>query len=153
MLVVSDTSPITSLLQIGREALLKDLFGTVCVPPAVHDELKRFHEVLPAFLERREIVDRTPIQELQEQLDLGEAEAIVLAVESHADLLLIDERRGRSEATHRGVRVIGLVGVLLLAKESSLIASVKQCLKELESKAGFYLSESLVQKVLEAAGE
>ena len=153
MLVVSDTSPVTALLQIGRAELLRDLFGTVCIPRAVHEELALFHAMVPGFIEIRDVLDRSRVRALEKSLDLGEAEAIVLAVESSADHLLMDERRGRSIATAAGVPVIGLVGVLLLAKQRSLIPSLRDCLTDLQAKAGFYLSEELVAKALAAAGE
>ena len=80
MLVVSDTSPISALLQIGRANLLRDLFDTVCIPPAVNDELKRFHTALPPFVEVRVISDQARVKSLRAYLDVGEAEAIVCRV-------------------------------------------------------------------------
>lgn len=151
MLVVSDTSPVTSLLQIGRAELLRDLFETVCIPRAVHAELMLFHAAVPAFIEIRDVLDRLQVQALEKDLDEGEAQAIVLAVEIRADHLLMDERRGRLIAA--GVPVIGLVGVLFLAKQRSLIPSLRDCLADLQAKAGFYLAEELVTKALAAAGE
>lgn len=153
MLVVSDTSPVSSLIQIGREELLRQLFGTVCVPVFVRDELARFHATIPEFLEVRDVVDRTRIETLLSNPDRGEAEAIVLAVELHADYLLMDERRGRSIATQAGISVIGLVGILLLAKQRGFVASVRECLLELQSRAGFYLSDALIQRAVESANE
>jgi predicted nucleic acid-binding protein len=67
--------------------------------------------------------------------------------------LLIDERRGRAAAAQQGVPTIGLLGLLLLAKERQLLASVRDCIVDLQSKAGFYVSELLMQRVLEAARE
>jgi uncharacterized protein len=153
MLVVSDTSPISSLLQINRVELLRDLFESVCTPPAVRIELERFHSALPAFLELRTVADHDRVASLLPLLDAGEAEAIVLASECGADYLLIDERRGRAIALQQGVRTIGLLGVILLAKQRQLITSVKDCVIELQSKAGFYVSHTLVQKILAAASE
>jgi predicted nucleic acid-binding protein len=86
MLVVSDTSPISSLLQIGRAELLCDLFGAVCIPPAVNDELVRFHTAIPAYLELRNVTDRVRVDSLLPNLDLGEAEAIVLAAKCAAQV-------------------------------------------------------------------
>ena len=153
MLVVSDTSPISALVQIGRAELLRDLFGTVCIPMAVNDELSRFHSSLPSFIEVREVTDLARVQSLLPSLDLGEAEAIVLAIQTQADHLLIDERRGRILASQAGVPIIGLIGVLLLAKTRGLIPAVKDLLAELQAKAGFYVAESLIKNALQAAGE
>ena len=77
----------------------------------------------------------------------------MLAEESHADMLLIDERRGRQIATMEGLRVIGLVGVILLAKRRGLINAVAPVLRELADDAGMYLSDALVRDALASVGE
>ena len=83
----------------------------------------------------------------------GEAEAIVLAEESHAEYLLIDEKQGRSLAESRGLKVVGLLGVLLIAKRAKLIPSLRLLLSALESHAGFFVSDDVRQTILNAAGE
>jgi predicted nucleic acid-binding protein len=153
MLVVSDTSPISALLSIGREQLLPDLFQSVCIPVAVRDELARFHVAIPAFLQVRSISDRAAVDSFRGRLDLGESEAIVLARECQADYLLVDERRGRKIAKEEGLQVIGLLGALLLARKRSLLPSLKDCIKELTATAGFYVDDATVAAVLKAAGE
>lgn len=153
MLVVSDTSPISALLQIGRAGLLRDLYGAVCIPQAVSAELSRFHSSLPSFIEVREVADRARVDSLMPPLDVGEAEAIVLAIEVHADRLLIDERRGRVIAAQAGLPIIGLLGVLLLAKERGLLTTIRDVLNDLQSNASFYVADALVKRALEAAGE
>ena len=99
------------------------------------------------------MVDQAQVTRLLSSLHKGEAEAIVLAAECKADYLLIDERRGRAIAAGRGVPSIGLIGVLLFAKQRGFITGVKQCLVDLQSQAGFYLSEPLIKRALEAANE
>jgi len=153
MLVVSDTSPLTALLQIGRDSLLTILFGRVLVPSAVNDELLRFHASLPEYLEIQAIYDHGAADALSRNLDRGEAEAIVLAEECHADYLLMDEKLGRSVAQSRGLRVIGLLGILVIAKTAGRIESVGSVIEELETKARFFVSESVKQIILRAAGE
>src|SRR5689334_23121146 len=153
MLVVSDTSPISALMQIGRVELLQHLFGTICVPEAVSKELARFHSTMPPFLEIRDIKDRAPVEPLLRSMDIGEAEAIVLAIEAKADHLLIDERRGRLIAAEAGLSIIGLIGVLLLAKSRAIVPTIKELIDDLRTKAGFYLADELVEKALAAAGE
>ncbi|MBI3462000.1 MAG: DUF3368 domain-containing protein [Planctomycetes bacterium] len=152
MLIVSDTSPVSALLQIGRIELLRDVFSAVCIPTAVRDELLRFHSALPEFLEVREVSDRTQVQSLLATLDLGEAEAIVLALECQADRLLVDERRCRTLATQMGIPIIGLLGVLLLARKQGIVGSIKDTILELRA-TGFYLDDAVVRTVLLAAGE
>ncbi len=153
MLVVSDTSPLTALLQIGKANLLISLFDRVLIPPGVRIELLRFHPSLPDFLETRELADHRAADALGQELDLGEAEAIILAEESHADYLLMDEKRGRSIAESRGLTVIGLLGVLLMAKNAGLIPCVAPCIDDLESRAGFFVSNTVRHIILTAAGE
>ena len=86
-------------------------------------------------------------------LDSGEAAALSLAVEIHADAVLIDERRGYEVAVQLGLRTIGILGILLRAKSAGLIPVVKPVLDSLQRDAGFWLSESLRKQVLQAAGE
>jgi uncharacterized protein len=153
MLVICDTSSVTALIQIGRDSLLPTLFGEVRIPSAVDRELRRFHSSLPPFLGVQEVRDTLAVELLTQDLDCGEAEAIVLAEEVRADYLLIDEKLGRSTAESRGLKVMGLLGVLLIAKKSGHITSVKSQIAELEALAGFYVSSSIKRFILTSAGE
>ena len=153
MIVVSDTSPLTALLQVGRGELLPALFHEVVVPAAVRDELLRFHQSLPDYIGVRTIQDQHLAESLSDMLDVGEAQAIVLAQEIGADYLLMDEKRGRSIAKSRGIEVVGLLGALLLAKKAGHLDSVRDLMDELESRCGFFVSDSVRQIILQAAGE
>lgn len=153
MIVVSDTSVITSLIQVGRGNLLSDLHGAVLIPPAVQRELLRAHVKLPGFLEIREVQDQLMVARLTVELDLGEAEAIVLAKESNADLLLIDEKLGRLVAIREGLRITGLMGMVVEAKRRCLIDSVRTLVVQLESDAGFRVSDAVKQEAYRQAGE
>ncbi|MCW5553465.1 MAG: DUF3368 domain-containing protein [Verrucomicrobiae bacterium] len=153
MIVVSDTSAITSLLQIGRAALLTQLYQTVLIPPAVHAELLKSHPVIPSFLQIRIVADRNKVAELAAELDSGEAEAIVLAKETGADLLLIDEKLGRQAALREGLRITGLVGLVVEAKHQEIISSVRELVAQLEHEAGFRLSEAVKTEAFRLAGE
>jgi predicted nucleic acid-binding protein len=153
MIVVSDTSAITSLLHIRRVELLLQIYEQVFIPNAVRDELRRSHPVLPEFLQCRAVADIAHVQRLHSELDLGEAEAIVLAKELKADDLLIDEAHGRRIAVREGVHVIGLLGVLLEAKGRGFISSVRQLAEDLQNKAGFHISNGVKELIFEAAGE
>ncbi|TAK32788.1 MAG: DUF3368 domain-containing protein [Saprospiraceae bacterium] len=161
MIVVSDTSPISNLFVIGKLELLRDVYQQIIVPQAVFNELMK----LQAFgYDVRQIGDldwitvRKPtnlkqVLLLQMSLDAGESEAIVLSQEIHADLLLIDERAGAKKARELGLKTIGLLGVLVKAKELNLIVSLKPILHDLETKAGFWLSTKLKKEVLDFVGE
>jgi hypothetical protein len=153
MIVVSDTSVITALIHVGRHALLQDLYEIVLIPEAVHQELNRSHPVLPGFLEVRAAADRAKVAQLTTDLDLGEAEAIVLALESKADLLLIDEKLGRLAALHEGLAITGLMGVLVAAKRKNYIPSMRELVGRIETEAGFRVSEAVKREAFRAVGE
>lgn len=153
MIVVSDTSPITALLQIGQPALLRELYSEVVIPEAVFNELSVTHPELPAYIRIELVSGRAEVQRLSAELDLGEAEAIVLAKEKRADALLIDETEGRRVAAREGVRYIGLLGVLIQAKRMNKIKNLSPLLQQLETVAGFHLSEDVKQACLKQAGE
>lgn len=153
MIVVSDTSCISNLLSIGREELLPRLFGEVLIPPAVLSELLRFHVRIPDFVRCVAPAEMGKMASLSQELDLGEAEAICLALELKADRLLIDEAPGRAAALREGIPIIGLVGVLVTAKRIGLLSAISPILQQLENDAGFYLSASLKENVLLAVGE
>jgi predicted nucleic acid-binding protein len=153
MIVVSDTSPITTLLQIRRCDLLSRLFDRVLIPKAVETELRRFHDEIPGFIEVRAVRRTAEVATMAQELHTGEAEAIVLAQESKADYLLVDEKRARVVAERRGLRVIGLLGVLLLARRSGFIDSLARAIEDIEANAGFYVDETIKDHILRAAGE
>jgi predicted nucleic acid-binding protein len=153
MIVVSDSSVVSNLLRLGAEGLLFDLFQEVVIPAAVEAELRRFHASLPARIVVRAPVGQAEVQRLLKELDAGEAEAIVLAQELHANWVLMDEKLGRQIARREGVRPLGLGGVLLQAKARGLIAEIRSYLNRLEKEAGFYLSDDVKRELLNRAGE
>lgn len=157
MIVVSDTSPLTYLYQIQRFDLLSSLYGEVVVPPAVERELKagaHLHEGLDWAL-LRVVAPKSShrVTLLSASLDLGESEAIVLASEIKADLLLIDEADGREVARKLGIRLTGLLGVLLEAKRRGVVSSMSDELDRLESATTFRIRPEVRQRVLRLAGE
>ncbi len=161
MIVVSNTSPVTNLAAIGQLDMLRQLYTTVLIPQAVYGELTFGGGSQPGgqevptlpWIEARHVADRVLVTALQIELDPGEAEAIALAVEMKADLLLLDERRGRMVASRLGLRFVGLLGVLNEAKQQGYLSAVKPLLEDLVSKAGFWVSPRLYARVLQAAGE
>jgi len=161
MIVVSDTTPLIGLASIGRFDLLQKLFGKIHIPRAVYQEAvvtgrarggaKR--EVSRAkWIEVVEVNDRLAVDVLLDELDLGEAESIVLARELGAEWVLMDERKGRRKLTQLGMPKIGTLGLLLKAKEMGYVDSVRKELYELREK-GFSVSQAVIDAVLVEAGE
>ena len=153
MIVVSNASPLISLGSVGRIELLHQLFGEISIPRAVLDEVKSVKVPTEGWVVPRNVENAPLFRELEGVLDPGEAEAIALAVELRADLLLMDERRGRRIAEKHGLQMIGTLGLLIEAKGLGLIENVEQVIRELHRTAGFRVSQALFQRVLEEAGE
>lgn len=161
MIVVSNTSPITSLAAIGHFELLRELFGQVHIAQAVWHELNHggrrhpgSHEVEnAAWVDRHEVENRMLVTILRRDLDRGEAETLALAVELKADLVLLDEQEGRHAASRLGLHSLGVLGLLLQAKRLQKIEEIRSYLDALRQQAGFYLGDRLYCDVLEQAGE
>lgn len=161
MIIVSDTSPINNLAAINYLYLLHQLYGTVLIPAAVYQELTDPNFPVAGatevqtfdWIQTRTVGDRTLVEALSNELDIGEAEAIALAVEIHADQVLIDERRGRLVASRLNLRYTGILGILVEAKSQGLISEVKPLLDALINEAGFWVAEPLYNSVLQLVNE
>lgn len=161
MIVVSDTSCLCYLAMIRQEELLPLLFHDVIIPPAVAAELARgavdfpaIHRVLDAaWLTVRTLNSASRAAELEKQVDRGEAEAITLAEEIHADLLMVDDQEARDLAARLGIKRIGLLGVLIAAKKAAHLNGSLRPVLEALLNLGFRASPSLIQQVLKEAGE
>jgi predicted nucleic acid-binding protein len=156
--VVSNTTPILSLLKIGKLDLLKDLYETILIPQAVYQEIeagkdKDFYTDLGklgwiAIEHIKSLQDRIYLFDL----DDGEAETLILAQEQHADLVIIDEKCGRRYAGQLGLPVTGTIGILLKAKKQGMIAGIAPLLQELCDKQS-WIGADIVKKALELADE
>ncbi|MEH2270576.1 MAG: DUF3368 domain-containing protein [Nostoc sp.] len=161
MIIVSDTSPINNLAAINHLHLLQQLYGTVLIPEAVYRELTDPNFPVAGTIEvqtfiwiqTRPVQDRTLVEALSNELDIGEAEAIALALEMKADRVLIDERRGRMVAARLNLGYTGILGILVEAKSQRLISAVKPLLDALINQAGFWVAEPLYKRVLQLVDE
>ncbi len=161
MTVISNTSPITNLAGIGQLDLLRQLYGTVTIPQAVYKEMVGLSRTVPGTLEvqtlrwitAQPVTDLNQIETLRAILDQGEAEAIVLAMELNAELLIIDERPGRAIARQYSLNITGVLGVLLEAKRQGVIFAVKPLMDQLINQVEFWVDGQLYKTVLQAANE
>lgn len=161
MRVVSNTSPLSNLAIIGRLDFLRQRYGSVTIPPAVAEELFALsHPAAQARLTAA--IDAgwlgiepqpVPALRLPFPLDAGETAAIALALALKADVLLMDEKRGREAARQAGLRVAGVLGELLHARQSGRLSSLRNEVKALRAQAGFFVDAKIEQFILSQAGE
>ena len=160
-MIVSDTTPISNLLHIDKILLLNKLFGTVYIPEAVADEVNVVfsnYEKWQECLEKKQIIiqpisNTIFVKQLTPFLHQGEAEAICLSLEKKAKLCLIDDKDARTIAQIRDLPVTGTLGILLKAKGTGLISTVKQLLDKLRYEHHFWIREDIYQRVLYIAKE
>ena len=159
-LIIADAGPLIVLSRIGRLNLLPQVFGEVWVTDVVR------HELLGqgAFAGQAEIaaalehwlhsapVDLNNWHTINPDIDPGEASSICLAERYPNSLLVIDDKAGRVEAQARGLRYIGLAGVLRRAKQVRLIDDVRPLLEALRG-AGYFLSDAIMREILRSVGE
>ena len=161
MIVVSDTSALSNLALVHHLWLLEAIYQTVVIPDVVANELAAasnptISAVLQlTWIQTQSLINSQLAEQLQQErgLDAGEAHAIALALELQADDLLIDERLGRQEAIRLGLSIIGILGILLVAKQRILIPQVQPVMDALINQSGFRVSPQLYQRILDLAQE
>ena len=160
MILVLDSSPLITLSRTGDLELLRHYADTVHVPQAVHDEvvgaganqLPGRAVGLAQWIVRHEVQDQDTVARLRGRLGRGEAEAIVLARELRADYVVLDDATARRIAEAEGCRVLGLLGLLIHAKQRGLIPAVRPVLDRIVA-AGFYLDDELYRSILKSSRE
>ena len=159
MIIISDTSPLICLLHLNKVNLFQELFINVIIASAFFGELINAKIINETFLQSnpfiqiKTLLNRKEVLELRNVLDEGESEAIVLSKELNADLLLIDEDRGRKFAIKYGLTIKSVLGVLLQAKEKGLILKIKPLIERLQIEINFRINKNLLQKILIEANE
>lgn len=158
--VVCNSSPLIHLARIGKLELLRDLFEDVLVPEAVfkecvidgrdRDEAGKIKTA--SWIRIIRIKDIELKKALNTSLDEGESEAIVLALQEKADIILLDDYEAREFARIYGLKITGTIGVLLKAKYMGRISSLSEILENLK-ETGFWLNEDLRIQILRDAGE
>jgi len=161
VIVIADANPIIFLSTLGKLDLLRKLYDRVLIPRAVYGEVVVQGEGQPGSRELKQAdwIEVVEVPEdhvlrgaLLEDLDAGESEAIVLAVEMHAGLIIMDERRGRRVAQNMGLVVRGTLGVLVEARRKRLVPAITPLLDQLLSE-GFRASKTVIAALLAAVDE
>ena len=156
--VVSNTTPIISLLKLNRLEILQELYNEIIIPKAVYLEIengkhKEYYQDLSklSWIRIKKIQNKLSLKYFLD-LDAGEAEAIVLATEIVADLIIIDEKLGRFHAKHAELKVTGAIGILLKAKNIGIIKYIKPLLIELTEK-DVWISKQLINEICKLSDE
>ncbi len=158
MIIIADTSPLIAFAILKKLDLLLTLSDELLVPPIVFEEAakrgKRHAKELRAFLKGRvrEPCNRVAVDMLRNDLDPGEAEAIVLARELAHSVLLLDDFKARRIARLQEIPVVGTVGVLIRLKESGRIKAVKPELDRL-MRSKMRIGDELYRRAISLAGE
>lgn len=161
MKVVSDCSPITNLITVGKLDLLQSLYREVYITPAVQRELSvshpdffgdRMDSVLP-WIKLAEVEEIAIVEAFEQTLDRGEAETLSYAIGTSVDLVIMDERKGRQVALDHDVKVIGLLGVLLESKRRGYLDRVQPVMNDLIHLAEFWVAPDLYDQILYLANE
>ena len=159
MIIVSDTTPLISLMKIGQLELVNKLFGEIQIPEAVFNELvlnpkfisesKQIKE--SGFIHKVSVTDTKAVELLRRStgLDAGESEAIILSDLIGADLLLMDEVKGRQVAKQMGIQLMGTVGLLLIANQEGYLSKeeILSCIDILKN-SGRHISNKLYDQLV-----
>ena len=149
-LIISDSTTVITLLNIGRLDVLKNIFSLVYIPQKVYDEVVIEEKIVleKEFFVVKEISDKNLYTLLSKSLDAGECEAIVLAKEMELSLI-IDEKKGRKIASNLGVNIFGFIGLLVLNYKKEMLT--KEDTLDVFYKAkeqGFRVGEKLEKEFL-----
>jgi predicted nucleic acid-binding protein len=144
-IIVADTSCLIVLEKINQLSILKHLFGVVTITSAINSE---YGLPLPEFIKLQDPLNKKYQQILETILDKGEASAIALAIEQENALLIIDDLKGRHEASQLGIKITGTIGLLVLAKKKGHIVSLKKVFADI-ANTNFRINPKLIAQILE----
>jgi predicted nucleic acid-binding protein len=157
VIIVSNAGPLIALAKIERFELLRELFGKLCIPQAVYDEVvvmgtgkagaNETGQAVGDWIEVQEVKDLVMVKSLLTKLGKGESEAIALALEMKADLVLLDDYKARATAEFMGLNMTGTVGMLSKAQKEGIISDLRPLLDELRAR-GFRLSDKVYAEIL-----
>ena len=148
-IIIADSSCLIALSNIGELQILQQVYQQITITPEIENE---FGEAILDWIIIVEVTDRKKIEILELELDKGESSAIALAIEKENSLLVIDEKKGRNVAKKMGIKITGILGVIIKAKEIGLIKKITPLIEKLE-KVDFRISKTLKEKILRRVGE
>ena len=148
---VSNASPLIAFERLSRLDLLQQLTQTLHIPPAVHLEVFGA-QPLPTWIVEHPLSQPLSRLPLASRLGAGESEAIALALELQPGQLIVDDLAARRTAQSLGISIIGTVGLLMLARQRTLIPTLKPYLDTLR-EADFRISDTVYELALRQAGE
>ena len=153
-IIVSDTSCIGYLIQTNLLHLLQILYGEIIIPYAVNKEILQLENkgYIATWIKIEQANNLLNVEQYKFILDKGELEAISIGIHLKADLLIIDEKLGRTIAKNIGFDITGLVGILIVAKNKNLISSIKDILDKVRL-LGCRISEKLYNTALKSCNE
>ncbi len=159
--IISNTTPLINFAEIGRMDVLRALFGELVITPAVRDELTAKSELFPNAalvpalpnISLRAPADQLLVKGLAHQVHRGEAECLALAMEHPDSLLLLDDLAAREIALANGLLYTGTLGCVAKARQQALFPAVAPVLRELRTKARFWISDRLAEQILRDFGE
>lgn len=160
-MIVSNSTPLINFSMIGELGILKQLFNTIVVPEAVWHEIVIKGKSYPSastvsqseFVSRERIHNTALFHTLSMNLSAGETETIVLAIETNARLVLLDELEARAIGKHFGLNIMGSIGCLIEAKQRGIIPEVKSYLDRMKNSAKFWVSNQLYKRIMKDQGE
>ena len=159
MKVVCDASTLIALSRINALGLLEQQVTELTIPDAVYEELARgknkpgIKKIVQAeWIQRKTVQNRTFIKQLHQSLHAGECETIALAKEMAVDFVILDDARARNVAEAEGLKVVGLLAILLNAKQNGRIKKIRPLLDALKQN-GLFMKEDLYSLLLQKAGE
>lgn len=155
--VIVNSTPVIGLANIGKLDILRQMYGAITIPQAVFDEIKspsvqRQVNANRDWIRVEQINDASQKQMYRAKLHAGEVEVMILAQEKKADLVILDDNAAKKTAKFLGLRVIGTLGILVLAKKRGYIKEVSPVLDALK-RDGFFVSDDLCDLVLRQADE
>jgi len=147
--IISGTSCFIILTKIGQLDILQKIYGQIITTIEVATE---YGQTLPDWVEIRAATDKYSRQILEMQIDLGEASAIALALETSESLVILDDYKARKIAEQLGLEITGTIGVIIKAKLLGIIPSIKPYLIKIRN-TDFRLSNDIEIQALKEANE